>query len=249
MDTVIQLIAADIPRTQMLSELPVVKDVHWSIERGQFWIVGAQPGAGKTDLLSTAAGLLRPIRGEHRLFGKSTDQMSEEELVQMRLRIAMVFSTGRLFNGLTVAQNIALPLTYHRTLNTEELTTAVSETLDKTGLTFWKNKHPDQITRNLHQRVGLARAMALNPEVFLIDNPLAAIDPRQSRWWLDFLCEIQKTATLIVTVDDFRPWLDVGTRFAVLKERHFEVIGGRDEIRNSQDALVRELLTSAFDSI
>ena len=81
-----------------------------------------------------------------------------------------------------------------------------------------------------------------------LTNPLGGVDPRQGRWWLDFLCEAKKTMTIIVTTDDFRAWTDVGMQFALLKERHLEIIGGREEVRESKDALVRELLTPAFTS-
>ena len=248
MEQVVQLRDADIPRAQVASPIAVVKDVNWSVSRGDFWIIGAQSGAGKTDLLCTAAGLQRPMRGEQSLFGKNTSQMSEEELVQTRLRIALVFTNGRLFNGLSVAQNIALPLSYHHAFDEKELADRVTAALSRTSLSTWANKRPDQITRNLHQRIGLARALALEPEVLLIDNPLGGVDPRQGRWWLDFLCEAKKTMTIIVTTDDFRAWTDVGMQFALLKERHLEIIGGREEVRESKDALVRELLTPAFTS-
>jgi ABC-type transporter Mla maintaining outer membrane lipid asymmetry ATPase subunit MlaF len=247
MEPVIQLIDADIPRAQVASPIAVVKDVHWSVSRGDFWIVGAQPGGGKTDLLCTAAGLQRPMQGDQILFGKNTAQMSEEELVQTRLRIAMVFTNGRLFNGLSVAQNIALPLSYHHALEKQVLADRVAAALSRTSLSAWANKRPDQITRNMHQRIGLARALALEPEVLLIDNPLGGVDPRQGRWWLDFLCAAKKTMTIVVATDDFRAWTDVGMQFALLKERRLELIGGRDEIRESKDALVRELLTPTFE--
>lgn len=247
MEPVIQLLNADIPRAQVASPIAVVKNVDWSIARGDFWIVGAQPGAGKTDLLCTAAGLQRPMKGEQLLFGKNVERMSEEELVVTRLRIAMVFTSGRLFNGLTVAQNIALPLSYHHSLEEAELTKRVADALEQTGLTSWENKRPDQITRNLHQRVGLARALALEPEVILVDNPIGGVDPRQGRWWLEFLCALKRKTTVVVAADDFRPWIEIGEQFALLRERHMEVIGGREEIRQSNDALVRELLTSAFE--
>lgn len=248
MEPVIQLIDADIASAHASSVLPLIKNVDWTIARGELWIVGAPPGAGKTDLLCTAAGLQRPPKGQHLLFGRNTEQLSEEELVQIRLRVAMIFTTGRLFNGMTIEQNIALPLAYHNSFRDEELAQRVSDSLSKTGLTAWAKRRPDQVTRNLHQRIGLARALALNPEVLLIDNPLAAVDPRQGRWWLDFLCELQKSATIVIAVDDFRPWTDVGTHFALLKDHHLELVGGREAVRKSEDALVRELLTPVFDS-
>ena len=247
MEAVIQLIEADIASAHAPSTLPLIKKVDWTITRGDFWVVGAPPGTGKTDLLCTAAGLQRPSKGQHLLFGQNIEELAEDELVQMRLRVAMIFTTGRLFNGMTIEQNIALPLAYHNSFRDEELAQRVSDALNKTGLSAWAKRRPDQVTRNLHQRIGLARALALNPEILLIDNPLAAVDPRQGRWWLDFLCALQQSATIVVATDDFRPWTDVASQFALLKENRLEVLGGRDAVRASEDDLVRELLTSAFD--
>ena len=106
-ENVIALRAAAIPRAQVASPHAVLLDVDWGVAPGEFWVIGALPGEGKTDLLCTAAGLQRPLRGQQYLFGKDTSEMSEEELVETRLRIAMVFMGGRLFNALTVAQNVA----------------------------------------------------------------------------------------------------------------------------------------------
>lgn len=248
-ELVIQLRETDIPRAQIAPPVAALENVDWSVARGDFWIIAAQPGTGKTDLLCTAAGLQRPMKGEQLLFGRDTDKMSEEELVVSRLRIAMVFTSGRLFNGLTVAQNIALPLSYHHSLDEPELARRVSDALAKTGLSAWAAKRPDQITRNLHQRIGLARALALEPEVILVDNPIGNVDPRQGRWWLDFLCALKEKLTVVVATDDLRPWIDVGEQFALIRERHLEHIGGRDEIRQSKDPLVRELLLSAFERV
>ncbi len=246
METVLELREADIPRTQVAAPVAVLNGVDWKVQPGEFWVVGALPGEGKTDLLCTAAGLQRPLKGKQFLFGKDTTEMSEEELVEMRLRIAMIFTGGRLFSGMTVAQNIALPLSYHRGYDSTELSKRVSDALARAGLAHFADKRPLQLTRNLHQRVGLARALALEPDVLMIDNPLGMIDPRQARWWLDFLSELNKRMTLVVAVDDFRAWTDVGKQFALLRNRRLEVIGGREEFRRSVDPLVRELMEPTF---
>lgn len=242
MEPVIELERADIPRAAVASAIPVIKKVTWSIQTGEFWALGAPPGTGKTDLLCTAAGLQRPTTGKHLLFGKDTGSMSEEELVSARLRIGLVFDSGRLFNGLTVAQNVALPLSYHRFCDQAETAAKVAEALQTTGLEDRMDQRPAQITRNLHQRIGLARALALKPEVLLIDNPLTGTDPREGRWWLNYLRDAAKQMTVIVATDDLRPWLDLATQFAVVRERHFDVIGGPEQVRASTDLTVRELL-------
>src|SRR5689334_10409294 len=100
-EPIIELSHADIPRLYAASAPPIVEDVQFKIARGDFWAVGAFPGTGKTDLLYTAAGLQRPVKGEHFLFGKETSRLHEDELVEMRLKIGMVFDTGRLFGNLT----------------------------------------------------------------------------------------------------------------------------------------------------
>jgi phospholipid/cholesterol/gamma-HCH transport system ATP-binding protein len=246
MESIIELTEADIPRAQAASPAAVLQDVNWRVEKGDFWVIAALPGEGKTDLLCTAAGLQRPLKGKQYLFGKETGGMSEEELVQTRLRIAMVFMGGRLFNALTVAQNVALPLSYHKNYDAEELSRRVREALERTGLAQFENRKPMQLIRNLHQRVGLARALALEPEVLMVDNPLGTVDPRQARWWLDFLGEANKSMTVVLAVDDLRPWNDVGKSFAVLRDKCLEVIGGRDELKRSSDALVRELMMHSF---
>ena len=247
MDTVIELREADIPRVVSASSRPVLEQVDWPVQRGEFWVVGALPAAGKTDLLCAAAGLVRPIRGTQCLFGRELSEMSEDELVQTRLRIAMVFTGGRLFNSLTVAQNIALPLSYHKQYDEQERIGRVTEALEKTGLSALQDRRPTQIASGLHQRVGLARALALEPEVLLVDNPLSGIDPRQGRWWIDFLCGVKKTLTVVVAADDLRAWMDVGDQFAVVRERKLEIVGGRERLRGSADPVVRELLRPAFE--
>jgi phospholipid/cholesterol/gamma-HCH transport system ATP-binding protein len=245
-ETIIELQAADIPRAQVASPTATLKQVNWSVARGEFWVVGALPGEGKTDVLCTAAGLQRPLNGSQYLFGKETGAMSEEELVSTRLRIAMVFTGGRLFSAMSVAQNVALPLSYHKDYDEAELARRVSEALDRTGLRPHENKRPAQLTRNLHQRVGLARALALEPEALLIDNPLGIGDPRQGRWWLDFLRELNQKLTVVVAVDDLRAWIEVAGKFAILRDHRMEIIGAREDIGRSNDPLVRELLLPAF---
>src|SRR5262245_17970522 len=112
----IELIRADVPRSDNPSATPVARDVNWKVDSGSFWAIGAFAGAGKSDLLSTAAGLLRPLKGELALFGKPLTHMDEEELVATRLKVAMVFDSGRLFGHLTIAENIGLPIEYHEGL-------------------------------------------------------------------------------------------------------------------------------------
>jgi phospholipid/cholesterol/gamma-HCH transport system ATP-binding protein len=256
-DPVIELVRVDVSRADAPAAVPIVHDVNWAIGSGDFWAVGAYAGTGKTDLLCTAASLERPLSGTHLLFGRDTSRMSEEELVTARMKIAMVFTGGRLFNDLSVAENVALPLQYHGKLDKQAISEKVSATLEITGLKHIANKWPGELTRNLHQRIALARALALDPEILFLDNPLTGVDARLARWWLDFLCQLNKgklaqrpgaPMTIIVATDDLRPWSDSASSFAIVKERQFHPIGGRQDIKASSDAIVRDLLMPAFES-
>ena len=247
-EPIIELAGVDVPRSQVSASAPVIQAVGWTVRRGDFWAVGGSAGSGKTDLLGTAAGLQRAPTGEQRLFGRALSQLNEEDLVSTRLRVAMVFASGRLFPHLTVAENLALPLMYHRQDEPPNLEDSIHRALEMTDLAALRDRRPIEITRNLHQRIGLARALALSPEVLLIDNPLNGIDPRQTRWWLDFLRDANsKTGetepmTIVVAADDLRPWRDTARQFAVVRERRFELIGNQDQLQQSSEPAVRELL-------
>ena len=228
-----------------------VSDVNWRICAGDFWVVGALPGSGKSGLLSTAAGMLRPLEGRSRYFGRDLEQLDEDEFVRLRRNIGLVFEDGgRLFSHLTVAENVALPLCYHRDCSAGEAAAAVQPLLDRMELSSIARRTPGRINRSWRQRVALARALALQPAVLLLDNPLAGLDPRQTGWWLEFLaalaggheCLQGRPLTLAVSCEDLRPWIDCGTRFALIKEARWLAVGGKADVARSDEPLVRDLL-------
>jgi phospholipid/cholesterol/gamma-HCH transport system ATP-binding protein len=229
----------------------LLEKVNWSIQTWDYWVVGGLPGSGKTDLLNTVAGLHRPERGELRLFGRSFEAFSEEELVAARRRIGFVFAyEARLFTGLTVAENLALPLQYHWNWTVQEAEDRVAMVLENLELAPLAHTRADRVPRSLRQKVGLARALMLSPDLLLLDNPLAGADPRQRRWWIDFLGALasgnhvlgKPGMTLVVGTDDFRPWKEREAQFALLEENRWIPLGGWDELRRHQAPLLRELL-------
>ena len=134
-----------------------VEGIDWRVNAGDYWVVGGLPGSGKSDLLATAAGLQRPLSGTHLLFGIDLTQLNESELLAERLRIGLVFENGgRLFSHLTVAENIALPLRYHRDCSDDEVQQRVKAILALTDLTDEAERLPAQTTRAGRQRAALA---------------------------------------------------------------------------------------------
>ncbi|MDX1950575.1 MAG: ATP-binding cassette domain-containing protein [Verrucomicrobiota bacterium] len=210
-----------------------VQQVNWSIRRGDYWVVTGAPGSGKSDLLSTAAGLQKPGKGTHLIFGKPIQQLNEEELIRERMKIGYVFQGGgRLFNQLSVQENIGLPICYHQDCPLSEAQEKIHTVLNLVEITSLARRRPSEITRNLHPRISLARALALQPEVLFIDNPLLGTDPNETAWWLKFLEKASTTPliegrklTLVIAADDLRPWRSQGKQFAVIHEENWVEIG------------------------
>ena len=236
-------------------EVVLIAGINWTVSIRDCWVVGGLPGSGKSDLLSTAAGLMRPHSGTYRLFDREIWELPEEEQVQTRLRAGLVFANeGRLFSQLTVAENLALPICYHRNCRLGAAQDRVRAILEFTGLASLAHSTPGTISRNMRLRAGLARALALDPELLLLDNPLRSMDSREMRWWLDFLGELRaghevmngRKMTLIIAVDDFRPWMEHGEKFALLKNEQWLFLGGRSDLRTHEEPLLHELLSGRF---
>ncbi len=231
-------------------DLLVAEGIDWTVNVGDYWVVAGLHGSGKSDFLMLTGGLMAPLRGQYRLFGEPMP-IFEEARLQQRLRLGLVFDGGQLFNHLTVAENVALPLCYHKNLNRSEGAAAVRELLEQTGLAPWAESTPGNLGRGWQQRAGLARALALKPEVLLVDNPLAGLDPRHAHWWLSFLDQLAaghslmdgRPVTLVVTTADFRPWKTHARQFAILQNHGFVVLGAWGQLETASEELVHELLT------
>jgi ABC-type transporter Mla maintaining outer membrane lipid asymmetry ATPase subunit MlaF len=211
-----------------------IAGVDWKVLPGEFWLIGGSNGSGKTDLLMTAAGLRRPAAGSMRIFGREPARMSETELLQQRTRIGFVFKGGgRMFNELTVAENVSLALCYHRNCPVEQAWDEVRAVLEITGLAPLAGETAQQLGEDWQQRVGLARALALKPEVLFLDEPAAGLEASHCQWWRDFLEQLSaggpgsggRKVTVIAATNDFAPWLGESRRYALIKDGRWQLLG------------------------
>jgi len=235
--------------------LTVVEGVNWYVLAGQFWVVGGQQYSGKSDLLMLAGGLMTPAGGDCRLFGCETAAFGEAQLAE-RLRLGFVFQGGRLFDRMTVAENVALPLRYHQNLNLADTAVAVEQMLELLELTPHAGITPANLAVNWRSRAALARALILKPELLLLDNPFSGLAVRHRQWLLRFLDQLWRghawrsgrPMTVVVTTDDLRPWQSPDYQFALLHEKTFFPIGSGQNLAAHRHPALRELLAEAVES-
>jgi ABC-type transporter Mla maintaining outer membrane lipid asymmetry ATPase subunit MlaF len=226
----------------------VLEGVDWTVNAGEYWVVGGMEISGKSDLLALAAGLMPPAAGSYYLFG--CDMSVAREQVEERLKVGLVFEDGKLLHQLTVRENLALPLRYHGDLTEDQVEAKIAAMLERTELSPFAETVSANLSRAARKRVGLARALMLDPELLLLDNPLTGQDLRQAQWWLAFIRSFlsDKPAgsgpgrTVVVTTQDLRYWVEEDCQIAVLDNRRFLKVGGAAELAANQVPLVRELL-------
>jgi ABC-type transporter Mla maintaining outer membrane lipid asymmetry ATPase subunit MlaF len=235
--------------------LTMVESVNWSVLPGQFWVIGGQQRSGKSDLLMLAGGLMAPGAGDCRLFGCDTFSLGEDQLAQ-RLRAGFVFQGGRLFERMTVAENVALPLRYHKNLSLADTAAVVEQVLELLELAPFADVTPANLATNWRSRVALARSLILKPELLLLDNPFSGLAVRHRQWLLRFLDQLWRghvwlegrPMTLVVTTDDLRPWQAPGRQFALLHEKTFVPLGSGQDLVNHRHPALRELLAETLES-
>jgi ABC-type transporter Mla maintaining outer membrane lipid asymmetry ATPase subunit MlaF len=233
----------------------VAEEINWLVQPGDYWVIAGLQGAGKTDFLMMTGGVMAPLCGRYWLFEEEMPIFDEARLKE-RLRLGLVFESGQLFNQLTVRENLALPLRYHRNLMPAQAAAEIEAFLDAMELGPWADSTPGAIGRNWQKRVGLARALTLRPEVLLIDNPLAGLDLRHVKWWLSFLDQLSKghrllherPVTMAVSTADLRPWKAQARQFAILRNKRLAVLGTWAQLEAASEDLVRELLPAELRS-
>jgi ABC-type transporter Mla maintaining outer membrane lipid asymmetry ATPase subunit MlaF len=235
--------------------LVMLEDVNWTVAPGEFWVVAGQQQSGKSDLMMMTAGLTTPANGGYKLFGIETKTFGESELAH-RLRVGFVFENGQLFNHLTILENVALPLQYHKDLTigaAEEKALALLELMELKPLA---DVTPLNVSVNWLKRAALARALMLQPELLLLDNPLSGLGGRHAKWWLHFLDQLWrghesfggKPMTIVATAEDLRPWKSDARRFALLREKKFSLLGSWGDVASHEDTIIMELMETSLET-
>ncbi len=230
--------------------LQVLRGVDLKLHRGHTTVIIGESGTGKSVLLKCILGLLRPERGEVYVDGQRVDKLRERQWVPIRRRFGFLFQMGALFDSLTAGQNIGFPLREHTKLADDEIERVVGEKLALVGLDGVRSKWPAELSGGQRKRVALARAIALNPDVVLYDEPTTGLDPIRADMINDLIIKLRTELgiTSVVVTHDMTSAFKVADRILMLHQGQFIVDGSPDEIRNSTDLRVRRFVTGEADA-
>jgi phospholipid/cholesterol/gamma-HCH transport system ATP-binding protein len=223
----------------------VLRGVSLSVGKDEILVVMGGSGSGKTVLLRSIAGLLRPDRGQIRLFGVNIEGLSEEELLPLRRRLGYVFQGAALFDSLTVLENVAYPLREHTDLQEDQVRTRVRHFLSLVGLNGdVLALLPAELSGGMRKRVGIARALANDPEIMLFDEPTAGLDPTNARLVAELISRVRTGVcdTSIVVTHDLELTRTVADRVAILIDGRFAAMGPRDAVLASDNPAVQAFL-------
>jgi phospholipid/cholesterol/gamma-HCH transport system ATP-binding protein len=217
--------------------LEVLRDIDIELRRGETTVIIGASGAGKSVVLKHIVRLLRPDRGEVFFKGRRIDDLPERDLVELRKHFGFLFQMGALFDSLTVAENIAFPVREHTRRGKKEVADLVREKLAMVGLDGTQDKKPAQLSGGQRKRVALARAIALDPEVILYDEPTTGLDPIRSDVINELIRKLQQElhVTSVVVTHDMASVRKVGDRVIMLHEGRFIFDGPPRELEISKD--------------
>lgn len=222
----------------------VLRGVELTVADGETLVVLGPSGCGKSVLLKHVIGLLRPDRGSIVVEGRDITRMSLPQLDAIRKRFGMVFQGAALFDSMTVGENVGLPLREHRRITGPELDRLVEKNLALVGLEGIADLRPAEISGGMKKRVALARAIALEPDVILYDEPTTGLDPVMAEQINELIRTTQRklTASSIVVTHDLHSACFTGDRVALMDEGKIAFVGTTDELMTTDNEAVRNFI-------
>lgn len=204
--------------TMAYGDFLIQRDLNFAINRGDVFIIMGGSGCGKSTLLRHLIGLQRPAKGDVFYDRQSFWQADAEERVKMMRRIGVLYQSGALFSSLTLAENLALPLGEFTDFSRGEIADIVSYKFALVGLAGFEDYYPSEISGGMQKRAGLARAMALDPEILFFDEPSAGLDPVSARLLDDLIISLRDTlgTTIVVVTHELASIFAIGTNSVFL---------------------------------
>lgn len=227
----------------------VLKGINLQVPRGQTTVIIGRSGGGKSVILKHMIGLIKPDSGQVLVHGKDITGYDDHQLNEVRKGFGMLFQEAALFDSMDSGENVAFPLREHTRLSNREIEGIVAEKLKMVGLPGVERKLPSQLSGGMRKRVGLARAIALEPEIILYDEPTTGLDPLMTDAINRLISDTQKRLgiTSVIISHDIAGAYAIAHHMAMLYEGEIIASGTPDDIRNSQDPVVRQFVEGRQD--
>jgi phospholipid/cholesterol/gamma-HCH transport system ATP-binding protein len=227
----------------------VLNGLNLTIPAGKTTAVIGPSGEGKSVLLKHMIGLLSPDQGDVLVEDKSIVGLRRSQLNQVREKFAMVFQNAALFDSMTVYENMAFPLEEKTSLNRDQINGQVTTALQEVGLKNVNTKYPDELSGGMKKRVGLARALLLQPQIVLFDEPTTGLDPVIRRAIHQLIKQTQEKFgfTAVIVSHDIPDIFEVAHYVAMLYQGEILQFGTPDEIQGSQHPVVKQFITGSLD--
>ena len=227
----------------------MLEDVSFEVLPGEVFTILGSSGCGKSTFLRVLLGAYRPEAGTIKVFGREITGMKEDELNEIRRRTGTLFQGGALYNSMTVGENVALPLREHTQLDDNIIRIMVKMKLELVGLRDFEDLMPSQLSGGMAKRVGLARAIALDPEILFYDEPTTGLDPITAGVIEKLINDLSsKTGvTSVIVTQDMHCAFSCADRICLLFGGRVGALGTLEEIRNSGDPLVKQFINGEPD--
>jgi phospholipid/cholesterol/gamma-HCH transport system ATP-binding protein len=232
--------------TKSFGKREILKGVNLEIEKGKTTVIFGVSGGGKSTIIKHLVGLLKPDSGTITIDGIRIDNADEETLRDIRKKVGFLFQSGALFDSMNIRENVAFPMLEHQKLTPEELERKIDEKLTMVGLDpkVVKSLYPEELSGGMRKRVGLARTLALEPEVILYDEPTSGLDPVTS----DFITQMinrlrdEMGMTSILISHDISESFKAGDNYAMLFDGVIVESGDKESFKNSTNAVVQQFI-------
>ncbi|MBI4442832.1 MAG: ABC transporter ATP-binding protein [Acidobacteria bacterium] len=232
--------------SKAFGELRVLEDVSFSVRPGEAFCILGRSGSGKSVTLKQLMGLVQPDQGKIYIEAEEITGLPARELPRIRKRMGFLFQYSALFDSITVGENVAFPLRRHTHKEEEEIQRLVQERLEEVGLANLADKMPADISGGMRKRAGLARALALEPPILLVDEPSSGLDPITAAEIDDLLLGLKrrKETTLVVVTHNIPSARRIGDTLALLHQGRILAQGSAEELEQSEHEMVRQFMRS-----
>ncbi|MDP3804455.1 MAG: ABC transporter ATP-binding protein [Candidatus Omnitrophota bacterium] len=227
----------------------VLNGVSLEVYRGEIFVIMGGSGCGKSTFLRHLIGALKPDSGKISLLGKELSVLGEDELDAIKKKIGMSFQSSALFDSMSVGENVALPLKEHTKLDKSVIDIVIKMKLEMVGLRGFEDLATSQISGGMKKRVGLARAIAMDPQIVFYDEPTAGLDPIVAGVIDKLILDLSKklAITTVVVTHDMKSVFSIADRIAMLYEGRVLEVGTPEEIKKSGNPMVQQFISGSAD--